>query len=182
MHSRRISRMSLRSRQARGFDSLLQLFELLQSEVCFLGPFSATGTGLSCLSTCHSTHSHQQNRNRLSTRFLSLHRCLSCPRDTTMWATRLRTSGTEVVSDDTAAMCLWKPVVWRFQGLSLILTTCSLAVVPSVILSHHKLFGCASVRDFLQSHLVVVYDSVVRFWLPPTSLLSTAHFVIDGSR
>ena len=40
------------------------------------------------------------------------------------------------------------------------LTTGSLAVVPSVL--------------FLQSHYVVVYDSVVRFWLLPTPLLSIA--------
>ena len=48
------------------------------------------------------------------------------------------------------------------------LTTGSLAVVPSVL--------------FLQSHCVVVYDSVVRFWLLPTPLLSIAPFVIDGLR
>ena len=40
------------------------------------------------------------------------------------------------------------------------LTTGSLAVVPSVFL--------------LQSHFVIFYDSVVRFWLLPTSLLSIA--------
>ena len=79
VHSRRTSRMSLRSRQMSGFDSLLQLLGLLQLEVCFLGPFAAFGTGLSCVSTCHSTHTRQQNRIRLSTRFLSLNRCLSCP-------------------------------------------------------------------------------------------------------
>ena len=49
-----------------------------------------------------------------------------------------------------------------------LLTTGSLAVVPSVLL--------------LQSYFVVGYDSVVRFWLPPISLLSVAPFVIDGSR
>ena len=52
--------------------------------------------------------------------------------------------------------------------LSPILTTCSLAVVPSVFL--------------LQSLFVVGYDTLARFWLPPTSLLSVAPFVIDGSR
>ena len=35
--------------------------------------FSASSTGLSCVPT------RQENRNRLSTRFLSFHRCLSCP-------------------------------------------------------------------------------------------------------
>ena len=79
MHSRRLSRLSLRSRQLNGLDSLTQLLGLLQLEVCFLGPSSASGTGLSCVPTCHSTHTRQQNRKRLSTRFLSLHRCLSCP-------------------------------------------------------------------------------------------------------
>ena len=33
--------------------------------------------------------------------------------------------------------------------LSRILTTCSSAVVPSVILSHHLLLGCGSVSDSL---------------------------------
>ena len=47
------------------------------------------------------------------------------------------------------------------------LTTGSLAVVPSVLLS--------------QSHFVVGYDSVVLFWLPPTSVLSVEPFLIDGS-
>ena len=51
--------------------------------------------------------------------------------------------------------------------LSRILTTCSLAVVPWVLL--------------LQSLFVAGYDSVVLFWLPPQSLLSVASFVIDGS-
>ena len=49
-----------------------------------------------------------------------------------------------------------------------LLATSSLAVVPSVLL--------------LQSHLVVGYDSVVLFSLPPTSQLSVEPFVIDGSR
>ena len=40
------------------------------------------------------------------------------------------------------------------------LTTGFLAVVPSVLL--------------LQSHFVVVYDSVVRFWLLPAPLLNIA--------
>ena len=52
MHSRQISRMSLRSRQMNEFDSLLQLLGLLQLEVCFPGPASASGTGLSCVPTC----------------------------------------------------------------------------------------------------------------------------------
>ena len=42
----------------------------------------------------------------------------------------------------------------------ILLTTCSLAVVPSLLP--------------LQSHFVVVCDSVVRFWLLPTPLLSIA--------
>ena len=46
---------------------------------------------------------------------------------------------------------------------SLILTTGSLAVVSSA--------GVPSVL-LLQSHFVVVYDSVVRFWLRPTPPLS----------
>ena len=50
-----------------------------------------------------------------------------------------------------------------------LLTTCSLAVVPLLILSP-------------LAHFVVGCDSVARFWLPPTSLLSVAPFVIDGSR
>ena len=79
MHSRRLPRKNLRSRQMIGCGSLLQLLELLQLEVGFLGPSSASGTVLSCVSTCHSTHTRQQHRNHLSTRFLSLHRCLSCP-------------------------------------------------------------------------------------------------------
>ena len=33
---------------------------------------------------------------------------------------------------------------------------------------------------FFQSHLVVGCDSVARFWLPPTSLLNIAPFVIGG--
>ena len=49
-----------------------------------------------------------------------------------------------------------------------LLTTDSLAVVPSVLL--------------FQSHIVVGYDSLDRLWLPPTSQLSVAPFVIDGSR
>ena len=62
--------------------------------------------------------------------------------------------------------------------------------------SHHLLLGCGSFSDslttgsltlvpsvhLLQSHCVVGHDSVARFWLPPTSLLSVAPFVIDGSR
>ena len=51
---------------------------------------------------------------------------------------------------------------------SLLFTTGSLAVVSSGLL--------------YQSHFVVGYDSVACFWLPPTSLLSVAPFVIDGSR
>ena len=45
VHSRRISRTSLRSRQMNGFDSMLRLLELQQLEACFLGPSSASGTG-----------------------------------------------------------------------------------------------------------------------------------------
>ena len=40
---------------------------------------------------------------------------------------------------------------------SRILTTCSLAVAPSVSLSHHWLLGCGSVSNPLQRHFVVGY-------------------------
>ena len=50
-----------------------------------------------------------------------------------------------------------------------ILTTGSLAVVPSLV----SLAVVPSVL-LLQSHFVVVHDSVVRFWLHPTPLLSIA--------
>ena len=43
-------------------DSLLRLLELLLLEVCFLGLSSASYTGSSCVSTCHGTHTRQQNR------------------------------------------------------------------------------------------------------------------------
>ena len=57
----------------------------------------------------------------------------------------------------------------------------------SVSHSHYWLLGCGSFSDslttgslavvssvlLLQSHFVVVHDSVVRFWLRPTPLLST---------
>ena len=64
VHPRQFSRMSLCSRQTNELDSLWQLLGLLQLEACLLGP-SASGTGLSCVPTCHSTRNHQQNRNRL---------------------------------------------------------------------------------------------------------------------
>ena len=66
--------------------------------------------------------------------------------------------------------------------LSRIFTTCSLAVVPSVTLSHHWLFGCGSVSDLLQRHVVVGYIFLDASPAPPTPLLSIAPFVIVGSR
>ena len=54
-----------------------------------------------------------------------------------------------------------------------LLTTCSLAEVPSVILSHHWLFGCGSFCAAFQSNFVAGYDSVARFWLP--SNITTQH-------
>ena len=57
---------------------------------------------------------------------------------------------------------------WLWFLLRFSLTTGFLAVVPSELL--------------LQSHFVVGYDSVARFWLPPAALLSVASFVINGSR
>ena len=81
VRSRQVSRMSHHSRQTNGFDSLLQLHENLQLEVCSLGPSSASDTGHASVSTCHSTrtHSSAKERNRLSPCFLSAHCCLPCP-------------------------------------------------------------------------------------------------------
>ena len=71
----------------------------------------------------------------------------------------------------------WLPVV-----LSWIFTTCSLAVIPSVLFSHHWLLGSGSVSDPLQRHLVVVYSYLDASPAPPTPLLGIVPFVIVGSR
>ena len=65
---------------------------------------------------------------------------------------------------------------------SRILTTCSLAVAPSVFLSRHWLFGCGSVSDPLQKHFVVGCIFLDASPAPPTPLLSIAPFVIVGAR
>ena len=54
----------------------------------------------------------------------------------------------------------------------ILLATSSLAVVPSLILSPLALWVPSVL--LIQSHFVVVYDSVVRFWLLSTPLLSIA--------
>ena len=54
--------------------------------------------------------------------------------------------------------------------LSRILTTCFLAVVPSVFLSHHWLLGCGSVSDLPQRHFVVGYNFLDASPAPPTPL------------
>ena len=54
-----------------------------------------------------------------------------------------------------------------------LVTTASLAVVPSRILTTGSFAVVPSVLLF-QSLFVAGHDSVVRFWLPPTSLLSVA--------
>ena len=66
--------------------------------------------------------------------------------------------------------------------LSQILTTCSLAVVPSVLLFQHWLFGCGFVSDPLQRHFVVIYSFQNASPAPPTPLLSIAPFVIARGR
>ena len=66
--------------------------------------------------------------------------------------------------------------------LSRIFATCSLALVPSVTLSPLVFFGCGSVSDLLQKHLVVGYIFLDASPAPPTPLLSIAPFVIFGSR
>ena len=73
VRSRRISRMSHRSRQTNELDSLMQLHGLLQLEVCSHGPSSAADTELSCVTTCRSTRTRPLNENRLSTCCLSNH-------------------------------------------------------------------------------------------------------------
>ena len=72
MRSLQISRMNHRLAETIEPDSLLQL------KVCVLGLSAASCNGPSRVSTCHSTHTRQQNQNRLSTHFPSLHLCLSC--------------------------------------------------------------------------------------------------------
>ena len=49
-------------------------------------------------------------------------------------------------------LCLSHHLLFGCGSVCVFLTTCSLAVVPSVLL--------------FQSHFVVVYDCVARFWLP----------------
>ena len=66
--------------------------------------------------------------------------------------------------------------------LSRILTTCSLAVAPSVFFSHHWLCGSGSVSDPLQRHFVVVYRFLDASLAPPAPPLSIAPFEIVGSR
>ena len=55
----------------------------------------------------------------------------------------------------------------------ILLATSSVAVVPSLILTVGSLAVIPSVL-LLPSHFVVVYDSVVRFWLLPTPQRSIA--------
>ena len=72
---------------------------------------------------------------------------------------------------------------------------CPRAFVALLHSSRHRNVGCGSVSDslttgsltvvssvlLLQSHFVVFFDSVVRFWLLPKPLVSIAPFVIHGS-
>ena len=60
--------------------------------------------------------------------------------------------------------------------LSRILTTCSLAMAPSVFLSHHWLLGSGSVSDPPQRHFVVVHIFLDASPAPPTPLLSVAAY------
>ena len=62
------------------------------------------------------------------------------------------------------------------------LTSCSLAVAPSLFLSHHWLLGCGSVSDPLQRHFVAGYIFLDASPAPPTPLLGIAPVVIVGSR
>ena len=66
--------------------------------------------------------------------------------------------------------------------MSRMLTTCSMAVVRSVSLSHHWLLGSGSVSDPPQRDFVVGYIFLDASPAPPTPLLSIAPFVIVGSR
>ena len=66
IHSQQISRKNLHRVDMIELVSLLQPLELLQLEVCFLHPSSASCTGLSCDPTCHSTRTRQQNRKESS--------------------------------------------------------------------------------------------------------------------
>ena len=63
-----------------------------------------------------------------------------------------------------------------------ILTTCSLAVVPSELFFLRWLFGCGVVSDPFQRYFVVLYSFLDASSAPPTPLLSIAPFVIVGSR
>ena len=64
---------------------------------------------------------------------------------------------------------------------SRILTTCSLAVAPSVSLSHHWLLGCGSVSNPLQRHFVVGYIFLDASPAPPIHT-TTRHCALRDRR
>ena len=76
VHSRRSQQTHRMNRpRQNGSGSLSQPLQLLRSEVCFLGPSSASCIGPSCVTTCRSNRTRQQSKSHLSRHFLRL----SCP-------------------------------------------------------------------------------------------------------